>query len=54
MSRRTRSTTSSSAENADFKTIIDSVKAFRNEGYLWYQVAEFTYDSFMIRNRTKG
>jgi TRAP-type mannitol/chloroaromatic compound transport system substrate-binding protein len=43
-----------SAENADFKTVIDSVKAFRNEGYLWWQVAEYTYDSFMIRNRTKG
>jgi len=43
-----------SAENADFKTVIDSVKGFRNEGYLWWQVAEYTYDSFMIRNRTKG
>lgn len=43
-----------SAENADFKTIIDSVKSFRNEGYLWWQVAEYTYDTFMIRNRTKG
>jgi TRAP-type mannitol/chloroaromatic compound transport system substrate-binding protein len=43
-----------SAENADFKTVIDSVKTFRSEGYLWWQVAEYTYDSFMIRNRTKG
>jgi len=43
-----------SAENADFKTIFESVKAFRNEGYLWNQVAEYTYDTFMIRNRTKG
>ena len=43
-----------SAENADFKAIIDNVKAFRNEGYLWWQVAEYTYDTFMIRNRTKG
>ena len=43
-----------SAENADFKTIFDNVKAFRNEGYLWWQVAEYTYDTFMIRNRTKG
>ena len=43
-----------SAKNADFKTIIDSVKAFRNEGYLWWQVAEYSYDTFMIRNRTKG
>ena len=29
-------------------------KAFRSEGYLWWQVAEYTYDTFMIRNRTKG
>ena len=43
-----------SAENADFKAIFDNVKAFRNEGYLWWQVAEYTYDTFMIRNRTKG
>jgi len=43
-----------SAENEDFKTIIDSVKNFRNEGYLWWQVAEYTYDTFMIRNRTRG
>ena len=46
--------TRSAAQNADFKTIFDSVKAFRNEGYLWNQVAEYTYDTFMIRNRTKG
>jgi len=43
-----------SATNADFKAIIDNVKAFRNEGYLWNQVAEYTYDTFMIRNRTRG
>jgi len=43
-----------SASNADFKTVIDNVTAFRNEGYLWWQVAEYTYDTFMIRNRTKG
>jgi TRAP-type mannitol/chloroaromatic compound transport system substrate-binding protein len=43
-----------SAQSADFKTIYDSQRAFRNEGYLWFQVAEFAYDSFMIRNRPKG
>jgi TRAP-type mannitol/chloroaromatic compound transport system substrate-binding protein len=42
------------AENADFKTIYDSQRAFRNEGYLWFQVAEYAYDGFMIRNRSKG
>ena len=27
--------------------------AFRNDEYLWWQVAELTYDSFMIRARTR-
>jgi TRAP-type mannitol/chloroaromatic compound transport system substrate-binding protein len=43
-----------SAQNADFKTIYESQKAFQNDGYLWFQVAEFAYDNFMIRHRTKG
>ena len=43
-----------SAKNPDFKKGIDSLKAFRGEEYLWFQVAEYTYDSFIIRNRTKG
>ena len=28
--------------------------AFRNDQYLWWQVAEYSYDSFMIRARTRG
>ena len=43
-----------SASNADFKTIWESQKAMRSEGYLWFQVAEYAFDSFQIRNRTKG
>ncbi|GHC65072.1 TRAP transporter substrate-binding protein [Neogemmobacter tilapiae] len=43
-----------SAENADFKEIVDAQAAFRNEANLWNQVAEYTYDTFMIRNRPKG
>jgi TRAP-type mannitol/chloroaromatic compound transport system substrate-binding protein len=35
--------------NADFKKVLDSINAFRGEQYLWWQVAEYTYDSFMIR-----
>jgi len=27
---------------------------FRNDEYLWWQVAEFTYDGFMIRTRTRA
>lgn len=43
-----------SAKNVDFKKIWDSMKAFRNEEYLWFQVAEYTYDNFMIRARARG
>ena len=42
-----------SATNADYKKIWESIVAFRNDGYLWWQVAEYTYDSFMIRSRTR-
>jgi len=41
------------ATNADFKEVWDSTLAFRNDQYLWWQVAEYTYDSFLIRNRTR-
>ena len=27
--------------------------AFRNDEYLWWQVAEYTYDTFMIRTRAE-
>ena len=30
------------------------MKTFRNEEYLWFQVAEYTYDNFMIRARARG
>ncbi|CAH1670047.1 MULTISPECIES: TRAP transporter substrate-binding protein [unclassified Chelatococcus] len=43
-----------SAKNPDFKKIIDAMIAYRNEEYLWWQVAEYTYDNFMIRARARG
>jgi TRAP-type mannitol/chloroaromatic compound transport system substrate-binding protein len=43
-----------SSKNADFKKIYDSVRAFRNEEYLWFQVAEYAFDNFMIRARARG
>jgi TRAP-type mannitol/chloroaromatic compound transport system substrate-binding protein len=43
-----------SATNADFKKMIDSIRAFRNEEYLWFQVAEYAFDTYMIRARTRG
>jgi TRAP-type mannitol/chloroaromatic compound transport system substrate-binding protein len=41
------------AANADFKKVWESLWAFRNDQYLWWQVAEYTYDTFLIRTRTR-
>ena len=43
-----------SAKNPDFKKGIEAMQAFRADGYLWWQVAEYTFDSFQIRSRTRG
>ena len=43
-----------SAKNADFKKIYDHMVAFRGDSYLWWQVAEYTNDTFLIRARTRG
>ena len=43
-----------SAKNANYKKVLESMQAFRNDEYLWWQVAEYSFDSFMIRSRTKG
>lgn len=40
-----------SAKNADFKKIYDNMVAFRGDEYLWWQVAEYTFDTFQIRSR---
>ena len=39
------------ADNANFKKIADSYMAFRGDQYLWWQVAEYSFDNFMIRQR---
>ncbi|WP_420133247.1 TRAP transporter substrate-binding protein [Rhodopseudomonas sp.] len=43
-----------SAKNPDFKKAIEAMQAYRSDQYLWWQVAEYPYDSFMIRSRTRG
>jgi TRAP-type mannitol/chloroaromatic compound transport system substrate-binding protein len=43
-----------SASNADFKTLHDSVMAFRGDQYLWWQIAEYSYDTYMIKARARG
>jgi len=39
--------------NGDFKKIYDSVVAWRGDQYLWWQVAEYTFDTFQIRARAR-
>jgi len=43
-----------SAANPSYKKVWDSIVAFRRDEYLWWQVAEYGYDSFMIRSGAKG
>ncbi|WP_439502398.1 TRAP transporter substrate-binding protein [Aminobacter ciceronei] len=44
-----------SASNADFKKIFDSQVAFRKDAYLWAQLSEYTFDTFMmVQQRTEA
>ncbi|QQP92368.1 TRAP transporter substrate-binding protein DctP [Skermanella sp. TT6] len=43
-----------SAQNPLFKRLHDHMTAFRNEQYLWQQIAEYSYETFMIRARGRG
>ena len=38
------------ASNANFKKVYESMTAFTNSGYQWFQVAEVGYDNFMARH----
>jgi TRAP-type mannitol/chloroaromatic compound transport system substrate-binding protein len=42
------------AKNPMFKKVLESIQAYRADQYLWWQVAEYGYDSFMIRSRARG
>ena len=37
--------------NPRFKKIYDSLVAFRSDSYLWWQVAEMSFDAFQVRMR---
>ncbi len=41
-------------QNADFKKVYDSLTPFRDDGFLWFQVAEYSFDNFSIRSRSQG
>jgi TRAP-type mannitol/chloroaromatic compound transport system substrate-binding protein len=36
------------ASNPKFKKVYDSIMAFRNDAYRWSQIAEYSFDSFMM------
>jgi TRAP-type mannitol/chloroaromatic compound transport system substrate-binding protein len=40
-----------SSRNSDFKKVYESMSAFRGDEYLWWQVAEYAFDTFQIRVR---
>jgi TRAP-type mannitol/chloroaromatic compound transport system substrate-binding protein len=42
------------ASNASFKKIYDSQTAFRGDAYLWAQVSEYTFDTFMMIQQRNG
>jgi TRAP-type mannitol/chloroaromatic compound transport system substrate-binding protein len=42
-----------SGKNEDFKKIWDAIKAFRLDQYLWLQLADSTYDNYMIVQQRK-
>ncbi len=41
-------------KNADFKKVYEAMKAVRGPDYLWFQVAEATYDTYMMIQQRKG
>lgn len=43
-----------SAASPDFKKIYDSQMAYRSQAYLWFQVAEYSYDTFMMTQQRAG
>ena len=43
-----------SATNADFKKIYEDQVAFKREGYLWMQLSEYTFDTFMMIQQRSG
>jgi TRAP-type mannitol/chloroaromatic compound transport system substrate-binding protein len=43
-----------SASNPGFKKIYDSQTAFRKDAYLWTQISEYTFDTFMMIQQRNG
>jgi TRAP-type mannitol/chloroaromatic compound transport system substrate-binding protein len=45
--------TETAAANADFKKVHDHLMAYRSDQYLWWQIAEYTFDTYQIRARSR-
>jgi TRAP-type mannitol/chloroaromatic compound transport system substrate-binding protein len=43
-----------SATNPDFKKVYEDQVAFKREGYLWMQLSEYTFDTFMMIQQRNG
>ncbi|WP_193174837.1 TRAP transporter substrate-binding protein [Oricola nitratireducens] len=43
-----------SAENADFKEIHDSYMGYRRDAYLWFQLSEYNFDTFLMLQQRAG
>ena len=41
------------AKNADFKKVYEAMKVQRGDNYLWFQLAEYTQDTFMMIQQRK-
>jgi TRAP-type mannitol/chloroaromatic compound transport system substrate-binding protein len=42
-----------SATNPAFKKTWEAILSFRNDQYLWWQLAEYSYDTYLIQTRTR-
>jgi TRAP-type mannitol/chloroaromatic compound transport system substrate-binding protein len=43
-----------SAENPQFKKLHDSYMGYRGDGYLWFQLSEYSFDTFMMLQQRAG
>ena len=43
-----------SAKNASFKKLFDSQQAFKNDAYLWAQIAEYGFDTYQMIQQRQG
>jgi TRAP-type mannitol/chloroaromatic compound transport system substrate-binding protein len=43
-----------SAKSPAFKKLYDSQQAFKKDAYLWAQVAEYSYDTYMMTQQRNG